>query len=308
MKSKGYIDLQVNGYKGIDFTSPDLSLDEIIFVTRELAEQGTTGYLPTLITSPINVYERNLPILVQAMKRDKVRDHILGIHLEGPFISDEIGARGAHNPSWIIPPEISVFERLMKLAQSQIKILTIAAELKNADKLCQHATRFGVIVSLGHQNASGKDMERLVKAGAKSLTHLGNGIPFEIHRHNNPIFSGMANDSLMAMIITDGHHLPPPVIKSIVRAKGSKNIILVSDASPVAGLQPGKYKSLGNDVILNMDGRLYNSGTGFLVGSSSTMKQCVEFIRSMDILSETEILDAGFLNPLKLIGISPKEL
>ena len=157
------------------------------------------------------------------------------MHLEGPFISKNPGTRGAHKPNWIIPPDLAVFDRYMELAKGKIKMLTMAAELPGADRLCKHATNHGVIVSLGHQDATAEDLQRLVDAGARSLTHLGNGIPMEVPRHNNPVIAGMANDNLTAMIITDGHHLPVHLIKTIIRVKGVDRIVVVSDSSPIAG-------------------------------------------------------------------------
>lgn len=304
MKANGFIDLQVNGFKGIDFSSPDLTLDKVVHVTHELVRQGTAGYLPTVVTSPMHIYEHNLPLLAQAMELDATKDRILGLHLEGPFISREAGIRGAHNPSWIIPPDISRFNRYMELAKGRIRMLTIAADVPGAEDLCRHATKMGVAVSLGHHNATSGDLERMVEAGAKSLTHLGNGIPEQIPRHENPVFAGLANDDLSAMIITDGHHLPLSLIKTIIRAKGISGIVIVSDSSPIAGLPPGEYEALSNRVRLEPDGKLFNPETGYLVGSSATMKQCIEFLERCDFLTEEDLVTVGFRNPLELIGVS----
>jgi len=166
MERSGFIDLQVNGFGGIDFSSINLNLDEILFVTRELIHQGTIKYLPTIISSPPEVYERNLPLLARAMELPEIKDHIPGVHLEGPFISKKPGIRGAHNPAWIISPDIRLFDRFMELADEKIKMLTLAADLPGAERLCQHATQSGVTVSLGHQDATTEDLQRL------ALNHL----------------------------------------------------------------------------------------------------------------------------------------
>jgi N-acetylglucosamine-6-phosphate deacetylase len=134
---------------------------------------------------------------------------------------------------------------------------------------------------------------------------LGNGIPKVLPRHHNPLWAGLAQDALIAMIITDGHHLPPSIIKTIIRTKGISKIIVVSDASPIAGLPPGKYNTLGNEVVLEASGRLYNPETGYLVGSSSTMLDCMNYLSSLDLLSFEELLDVGFYNPLRPIGLDP---
>ncbi len=303
MERNGYIDLQVNGFGGIDFSSPELSIDGVSQVTRELNRQGTVKFLPTIISSPPQVYEHNLPILASAMKLPEIKDHITGIHLEGPFISKKPGLRGAHKPASITLPDIPLFDRFMKLSGENIKMLTLAAELPGAEQLCRHATKRGVTVSLGHQDATSEDLQRLVDAGAKSLTHLGNGIPRKIDRHNNPLWAGIANDDLTAMIITDGHHLPLPLLKTIIRTKGMDRIVVVSDSSPVAGLNPGNYKTFGQIVRLERNGRLSIPRTGYLAGSSATMKKCITYLEETGLLSEQELEKAGIHNPARLIGL-----
>lgn len=304
MERNGFVDLQVNGFGGIDFSSMSLTLDEIVLVTRELNRQGTLKFLPTIICSPPEVYEHNLPLLARAMELPEIKDHIPGLHLEGPFISRKAGIRGAHNPAWIIPPDIPLFDRFMELAREKIKMLTLAADLPGAEQLCRHAAQRGVTVSLGHQDATWEDLQRLVEAGAKALTHLGNGIPKKIARHDNPLVAGIANDDLIAMIITDGHHLPLPLLKTIIRTKGADRIIVVSDSSPVAGLKPGKYKTYGQIVRLERGGRLYIPRTGYLAGSSATMKQCIDYLDASGLLNGEELKTVGIYNPLKLIGLS----
>src|SRR5699024_7076675 len=134
-----------------------------------------------------------------------------------------------------------------------------------------------------------KDLEQLVGSGARSLTHLGNGIPRLLPRHHNPLWAGIANDNLSAMIISDGHHIPPSILKTIIRTKGVSKTMVVSDASPVAGLPPGTYNTLGNDVILEDSGHLYNPETGYLVGSSSTMLDCMNYLCSLELLMPEEL-------------------
>lgn len=306
MDIPGFIDLQVNGYKGIDFSSADLTKEQFIWACKELVKAGTVGFLPTLITSSEDVYRRNLRLIGEAMGHKQIKESVLGIHLEGPFISKQEGAVGAHNPKWVKKPDVEFLERLMEWSGGNINLLTIAAEVEGADGLCKHAEKLGITVSLGHQMAAEADLRRLAHAGAQSLTHLGNGIPHLLQRHNNPLLAGIANDDLTAMIISDGFHIPPSVIKIIIRTKGVSNVAVVSDASPIAGLSPGKYQTLGNDVILEESGLLHNPETGYLVGSSSTMIDCMNFLLSLDSLSLEELFELGFYNPLGLIGIDPE--
>ena len=152
------------------------------------------------------------------------------------------------------------------------------------------------------------DLNKLAKAGAKALTHLGNALPNKIDRHHNPIWAGLAQNQLSAMIITDGHHLPDSMIKTIIKSKGTDNVIIVSDISPVAGLSAGEYKVWGNDVVLKDNGFLYVKKTGHLAGSSATMLECMNCLTSLNLLDEEELLKVGFYNPLALIGINPKSI
>lgn len=311
MRVPGLVDLQVNGYKGVDFSSIALTQDDFIPACRQLVEAGTTGFLPTIITSPDEVYKRNLSIMADAMESaegGEFRGHLLGIHIEGPFISGQDGARGAHNSKWVRKPDVTYLEKLLEWAGEKVKMLTIAAELEGAEELARYAVSRGITVALGHQMADEKDLERLVTAGAKAITHLGNGIPMVLNRHHNPIWAALANDDLVATIITDGHHLPPSVIKTIIRTKGPQRCIVISDASSLAGLPPGRYETLGHKVILEESGRLSDPQTGYLCGSSATMLQCMNHLASLKPVSSEELIAMGFYNPLKLIGLGPEDV
>lgn len=301
----GYIDLQVNGFQGIDFSSPEVTGQEIEVAFRALIERGTAGFLPTIITSSEQTYQRNLTLISGVIGQNRYKDRIPGIHLEGPFLSPEDGARGAHNRAWIRKPDKKLLDQMMAWSGGRIKMLTIAAERPEAADLCRHATDLGVTVSLGHQLAGEDDINRLVDAGAKALTHLGNGLPASVDRHRNPLWAGLANDNLTAMIIADGHHLPFSLTKVMLRAKGMDRICVVSDASPVAGLPAGRYHTLGNPVVLDDNGRLYNPNTGYLVGSSCTISMCVDYLETGFKLNQESLDRIAFDQPLQLIGMDP---
>ena len=305
MKIPGLVDLQVNGYQGVDFSSEKLTEANFVKACHGLLEAGTSAFLATMITSPSQVYQRNLAIIANVAEKEEFRDRLLGMHLEGPFISAEEGARGAHNPDWIRKPDLEYMAKLVEWAKQKIKMITIAAELERAEQLAQYAIERGITVSLGHQMGTEDDLNKLARAGVRALTHLGNAVPTNLPRHENPIWAGLGNDDLWAMIITDGHHLPPTILKTFIRAKRVSRCIVVSDGAPLTGLPPGRYNTLGNDVILKETGRLYNPRTGYLVGSSATMLQCMNYLASLKLLSFDQLLTVGFFNPLKLIGVEP---
>ncbi len=308
IKIRGLVDLQVNGYKGVHFSDINLTRDDFILACRGVFEAGTTAFLPTMITSPKEVYEHNLPIMAAVIQEAEFYGRLLGFHIEGPFISAQKGTRGAHDAPWISKPDVDYLKQLIDWADGRVKLLTIAAEPDGAEKLTRYAVDRGITVSLGHQIAGDANLTRLAQAGAVSLTHLGNGVPSMLPRHENRIWAGLGNDELVAMIITDGHHLPPPVLKTIIRTKGPKRCVVVSDASSPAGLRAGKYEVLGHQVVLEDDGLLHDLTTGYLAGSSATMLQCMNHLASLDLVGTNELLAMGFDNPLALIGLGPKDV
>ena len=214
IKIRGLVDLQINGYKGVHFSDKNLTRDDFVMACRDVFEAGTTAFLPTMITSPKEVYEHNLPLMAAVMQEAEFRGRLLGFHIEGPFISAQEGTRGAHDAPWISKPNVDYLKQLIDWADGQIKLLTIAAEPDGSEKLARYAVSQGIAVSLGHQMAREDDIARAVDAGATAVTHLGNGIPNMIHRHDNAIWAALGNDDLAVMLIADGFHLPPPVLKS----------------------------------------------------------------------------------------------
>ncbi len=304
----GLIDLQVNGYKGVDFSGAHLAEEDFARACRQLLDSGTTAFLPTLITSPADVYAHNLPLIARVLRREEFQGRVLGVHLEGPFISTEDGARGAHNAQWVRRPDVAYLKELIDLAEGTVRLITIAADQEGADELSQYASRLRIAVALGHHMAEEQDLERLVKVGAKALTHLGNGVPALLSRHQNPIWAGLANDDLAATIIADGHHLPPALLKTIIRAKGPGRCIVISDASPLAGLPPGEYWSMGAQVRLQEDGKLFNPATGYMAGSSATILACANHLAGLGLVGLNELGQMFFYNPLRLIGVSPKQV
>jgi N-acetylglucosamine-6-phosphate deacetylase len=230
--------------------------------------------------------------------------HLLGIHLEGPFISPEDGARGAHPRQHVRLPSCELFDRLRGLAGGHVSLLTLAPELPGAFELIRHARETGVVVSLGHHLGDREVIERACAAGATAATHLGNGIPNRLPRHPNPLFDQLDEERLWAMLISDGHHVPDAFIRVVLRVKGLERFIVVSDAAPVAGLAPGRYESLAQEVVLEESGLLWNPREGHLVGSSACLLDCVNRLAAATSLGEAELWRAAHDNPLELIGRS----
>ncbi|NMA46046.1 MAG: N-acetylglucosamine-6-phosphate deacetylase [Lentisphaerae bacterium] len=297
-----YFDLQVNGAFDVDFSAPELTEDDFCRCVERVLAAGVTRFLPTLITSSWELYQRNLPLIAKAISAHGWDYAVPGFHLEGPFISPEPGAVGAHDPSQTRLPTPAALRELQAMAGGRVRLLTLAAELSGAAETAACAHDLGITVSLGHQLATSAQMAAVP---AEALTHLGNGLPNMIHRHHNPIWSGMAADALTAMIITDGHHLPAELIRCIIRCKGVDKVVVTSDASSVTGLPPGKYRLMGgNDATLYENGLLYNDSKQCLVGSASLLTQCADFLRREKLLSEEDIAKVVWTNPHRLLKMA----
>lgn len=299
---KGFVDLQVNGYKGIDFASPELTVDDVLAVTHELAERGTVAYCPTLCGCAIDLFMRNLVVLGRAAEDPELGRHILGLHIEGPFISPKPGAVGAHDVDASRDASIEDFDGFQKLANGHIAIVTMAPELPGAYELIRHISDQGVAVLFGHHLADSESMRRGVEAGARGCTHLGNGLPNEIHRHDNPLWWQLASDELFSTVITDGHHVPAELIKVALRAKTTDRFVVISDAVHFGGMPAGIYDSFGNKVEVSSSGKITVYGTPYLAGSSAVMLECMNFLASLRLLSEEELWTVSLVNPMRLLG------
>ncbi len=309
MAYKGFVDLQVNGYLGIDFSSDDLQIDDVHKITEALIRAGTVGYCATIITSEMEVYRRNLPLLARSMEQPGIRGHLLGIHLEGPYLSSLEGARGAHLAERMRPPDKHEFDQFQEWALGRIAIITMAPEREAALELIAHiCAKHDTRVSLGHHLADRETIAHAADAGATLITHLGNGCPSLLPRHDNVIVHQLVNDALSAGLITDGHHLPEAFIRVALRCKGSERVFIVSDMAPIAGFEPGIYENLDNRVRLTATGRIESVDSPYFVGSGCTMAQCMRFLRSLGILREEELWRVGFENPLRALGIRVDEL
>lgn len=304
----GFVDLQVNGFMDVDFTSISLTEDDVMATTVELAQRGTAAYCPTMVTTSDQAYKRNLPLIVKCMSTLENTRRFLGIHLEGPFLSPEPGARGVHDEECIRPPSIDYFKCLYDLAQGNVSVLTLAPELPGALELIEYAVSLGVVVSMGHHLASDSIIDAAISAGATACTHIGNGLPNMIPRHNNPIWKQLSDDRLWGLFITDGHHLPVPMIQTAIRTKGLDRFVVTSDAASLAGMPVGRYGSFGKEVEVEESGRIFCPETGSLAGSHSTMMECVNFLASLGLLTQNELVKVGFNNPLELLGRSLDEI
>ena len=302
--NQGWIDLQVNGYGGVDFNAPGLTVEKVLAVTEKLAADGTVGYLPTLVTGDPAMLIGMVRTVMEARHKYAICEkNILGFFLEGPFISDKPGAVGTHPIEWVRPPDMSLFNRFQDAAEGLIRMVNVAAEVPGMPDFVRQVAATGVTVSLGHQLAkSPADIEGCIAAGAKAFTHLGNGIPNEINRHDNIVYTALVEDRASVMFIPDGHHLPDTMLKLYTRAVPLKRLVAVSDAQYPAGMPPGEYEVCGAHARLEPNGLLWNPSRNCLVGATTPIAKCMEILRERIGLTPDECRAIGHDNALALIS------
>ncbi|MCX6255158.1 MAG: N-acetylglucosamine-6-phosphate deacetylase [Bacteroidia bacterium] len=303
----GLIDNQINGYANIDFSGSKLSAGDIIDAAKAIWRDGVTSFLPTLITNSYNNLIRNFSILDEALIKDNMlRESIPGFHLEGPYISPEDGYRGCHPVKYIRKPSWDEFTGFQKAAGGRIIQVTIAPELEGVMDFIKLCTRDGIVVAMGHTNASAEQIRDAVENGVKISTHLGNGCANFIHRHINPIWPQLANDQLTPSIIADGLHLLPEEIRVFYKVKGPDNIILTSDIIYLGGMAPGKYSFLENEVILTEEGMLLNTELNCLAGASFPLKKGVENIMNFTGCSLTKAINMASVNVARIYDLDDR--
>ena len=300
----GLIDIQVNGYRGHDFCSGDVTVDDVVAVADELAAAGVTAFCPTVVTNSAASIESSLQVIALACERSELaRGRILGVHLEGPYISSEDGPRGAHPLEHVRDPDWEEFTRFQEAAGGRIRLVTVAPELPGALDFISRARQAGVVVAIGHHAATREQIDAAVLAGAALSTHLGNAAHKRMFRHRNYIWEQLANDALMASIIVDGHHLTPAVVKSFYRGKGPDRLILVSDVIAPAGRPPGKYRFAGLEVEVREEGAVRRSGTPYLAGSTLKLYEAIGNLMRFAGASFADAVRMATTNPARLLGV-----
>lgn len=297
------IDIQVNGFAGFDLNVATVTPEDVCAMVRALWRVGTGFLCPTVVTASFDAIRNSLRAIVDACKTDALIAHtILGIHLEGPYISAEDGPRGAHPLEHVREPDWDEFRRWQDIAEGKISIVTLAPEKKNAIPFIEKLVANGIVVALGHTNASADDIQAAIDAGAKLSTHLGNGAHARIRRHPNYIWEQLGADELSASLIVDGHHLPPSVAKSMMRAKTLDRCILVSDAVALAGMKPGIYQFAGKSVELTKERCVRLVGTEYLAGSAIELARGIENSVRFAGISLKEAVSLATLQPMHLLN------
>ena len=298
----GLIDIQINGYMGVDFSGPNLTVEKVRKATEALWRAGVTSYFPTIITNDIATIKENLAVLASAVEDPTIGRSIPGFHLEGPYISPVKGFRGAHLKKYIKNPDWEEFQEIQRAANNGIKLITLAPELPGAIPFIRRCVTSGVVVSLGHHNGSATDIQQAVDAGATMATHLGNGCANEINRHFNPLWPQLAEDRITPSLIADGFHLTREEVRSFYKVKGAERTVLVSDALDLAGLPPGEYVRGERTLLLTPD-VVKLPKEDVLAGAASPLSKCLGVMMDFTQCSLKDAIQMASTNPARLFSL-----
>lgn len=302
--SPGFLDMQVNGFRGADYSLADFDERHLRIIVASLAEAGTTQHVPTIVSVPQQRLVRNIRVIARLTRESaEVGGAVAGIHVEGPYISTEDGPRGAHDLRFVREPDFAEFEQWQEAAEGLLRIVTVAPERRGALAFIEKVAAAGVTVAIGHTGAAPELVQEAVAAGARLSTHIGNGSYTQVPRLRNYIWEQLAADELTAGIIADGFHLPPSVVKVFTRAKGLERLVLVSDVALLGGCQPGVHKWGDLDVEVYADGHLGLPGTTILAGAGHLLDWDLAHYVAFTGLSLGEAIRLCTANPARVLGL-----
>lgn len=302
--SAGWIDLQVNGFGGYDLNREQTTTEDLQGVAAALHTRGVTSYMPTFITGSYErMHQAMAAVATYCRSQQPGVASVLGIHMEGPYLSSEDGSRGAHPREHTRDPDWEEFQRLQDAAEGRIRMVTLAPEREGAIPFIERLADQGVVVAIGHTMATAEQLDQAVRAGATISTHLGNGSHPMLPRHPNYIWHQLADDRLWGAFIPDGHHLAPPVLKAMIRVKGSRSV-LVSDTTRFGGMAPGQYDSLiGGQVMLRPDGRLHTiANPDILAGSAASLDTGIANAVRYTDMSLAEAVESATQRPARVMN------
>lgn len=285
----GYFDLQINGCFGVDFNSSSLSEQDWLAACRNLSLTGTSHFLPTIITDAPHQMLKKIQRLVELSVRSNRFSSAeyakaVGIHVEGPFISSTSGYVGAHPAPFAIPSDLELAKRIVDAGQGTVRIMTIAPEQDMTGELIRYMSDQDCAVFAGHTNASYDDLVRGLDSGLVGFTHLGNGCPPVLPRHDNILNRVLClRDSFQCItLIADGYHLPPWLLKSWIEWFGVDRTIIISDAISAAGLGPGLHQLGDQSVFVGEDGVPRSPDASHFVGSGATLDKMHELLKTQN--------------------------
>jgi N-acetylglucosamine-6-phosphate deacetylase len=299
-----FVDLQVNGYAGVDFNADGVSAERLHFACEKLREDGVAGVLATIITADIPSMAGRLRRIAEIRHQDVlVKDVMWGFHIEGPFINETPGYVGAHPAQDVRPADAELMRQLLAAADGLTRIVTLAPERDPGMRLTRWLADQGITVAAGHCDPTIEQLREAIDAGLSLFTHLGNGCPMTMHRHNNIIQRALSlRERLTLCFIGDGVHIPFFTLKNYLELAGAGRSVIVTDAIAAARLGPGRYTLGGQSVDIGEDEVARSADGQHFVGSTATMPRMVKLLREELHLSETEIEALLIHNPRSILG------
>jgi N-acetylglucosamine-6-phosphate deacetylase len=265
----GLFDAQVNGYGGVDFQQDDLKVGDLVVAARQLRNAGCTRFLLTLITDEWTKLMGRLRHVRELREQSaELQAAIAGWHIEGPFLSSEPGFHGAHDPALMCDPSPERIREMRSITENDSLLLTLAPERPGAIEAIELAVSRGIKISLGHTNGSAEILQRAVKAGASSFTHLANGCPRELDRHDNILWRMFETPDLMVSLIPDRIHVSPRLFRILHRNLVLDWIYYVTDAMSAAGMPAGRYTLGKLDLEVGIDQVVRQPGKPLFAGSA----------------------------------------
>src|SRR5262245_10297680 len=301
----GYVDLQVNGYADVDFNADELSIERVATVCNRLDEEGVAGILATVITADLDAMCRRLANICRVREADPaVAAMIWGVHIEGPFLNEQPGYIGAHPADAARPAEVETMKLLLEAAGGLTKIVTLAPERDAGARVTRFLSDQGVCVSAGHCNPSLEELHAAIDAGLSMFTHLGNGCPGTLPRHDNIIQRALSlSDQLVFGFIADGVHVPFVALGNYLKCCGLDRAFVVTDAIRGAGLGPGEYAIGSLRVVVDENLATWSADRSHLMGSAGTMRRSEENLRRDLRLTDQQVQQLLVDNPRKVLGI-----
>jgi N-acetylglucosamine-6-phosphate deacetylase len=302
--SPEFVDLQVNGFLGADFNSDELELDVVAQACRRLRSDNVSGILATIITDDVAKMCRRLARIRELRAADPVIAEVIwGIHIEGPFLNEQPGYIGAHPAHAARAADVAIMDRLLEAAGDLVRVVTLAPERDARCEVVRLLAKRGIRVSAGHCDASLEQLRAAIDAGLSMFTHLGNGCPLHLHRHDNIIQRVLSlADNLWIGLIADGIHVPAPALRNVIRLAGTGRVFVVTDAIHAAGRGPGRYHFGGREVVVDEHLATWDETRSHLVGAASAMPDVVQVLRDQVGLSAAEIEQLTAINPRRILA------
>ena len=289
----GFIDLHCHGGGGHSFEDGP---DAIVAALATHRAHGTTRSVISLVANPVPVLTRNLATIADLCDADPL---LLGAHLEGPFLESE--HRGAHNPAYLQDPQPAVVAELLEAARGCIRHMTVAPDLPNAMETIEILVEAGVVVAVGHTNATAEQSALAFASGARMLTHAFNAMPGIHHRAPGPVVAAFENESIILELIVDAVHVHPDVVR-LAFAAAPGRVAIVTDAMAAAGSADGDYQ-LGSLAVTVKDGQAVLRGTNTIASSTLTMDRALRIAIDTVGLSPRDAVEAVTLAPAKALGL-----